>query len=150
MRSEVCISEWNSCRDGIKIGSRVFRVLLAEDDDAFRRLLAGALRRGGFEVIEARDGRELVDRLASLLPGAGPSDGMPIDLIVSDIRMPGITGLDVLDKLRLADWATPVILITAFGDNATRAEAIRLGATMFDKPFDLSDLRTMALHLTGR
>jgi DNA-binding NtrC family response regulator len=64
-------------------------------------------------------------------------------LIISDVRMPGVSGLDVLATLRREDWSTPVILMTAFGDLETRAEARRLGAkALFDKPFDVDDLRT--------
>lgn len=136
-------------------GSRLFqiactktrlRVLVAEDDDAFRRLLASTLRRDGFEVVEARNGRELVDHVAALVQRTAE----PFDVIISDIRMPVMTGIDALAGLRAADWSTPVILITAFGDETTRAEAMQLGAgAFFAKPFDLADLRTTALYLAG-
>jgi FixJ family two-component response regulator len=57
--------------------------------------------------------------------------------------MPGLTGLEVLAGLRKRDQSTPVILITAFGDEQTHAEAKRLGATaVIDKPFDTADLLT--------
>ncbi len=124
--------------------SRASLVLLAEDDDAFRALLASALRRDGFDVVEARTGRELLRQVASRHQ-AGVA---PFDLIISDIRMPQMTGLDALAGLRAADWRTPVILITAFGDDDARAQAARLGArALFSKPFDLCDLRTVAQML---
>ena len=64
-----------------------------------------------------------------------------IDLIVSDIRMPYITGMQVLRELRERDDAPPMILITAFGSDALHAKAERLGAVaVFDKPFDVEDL----------
>ena len=57
--------------------------------------------------------------------------------------MPGLGGLDVLAILRCADWNTPVILITAFGDEATHAEGRDLGAlAVFDKPFGVDLLRS--------
>ncbi len=122
------------------------RVLLAEDDPSFRLLVAASLRRDGFEVTEVGDGRELVRRVASHVQ-AGED---PFDLVVSDIRMPQMTGLDALAGLRRADWATRVILISAFADHEVREEARRLGAdAVFSKPFDLSDLRTMAMHFAG-
>ena len=148
MRTETGILESRSRRGEIEAASRPSRVLLAEDDNAFRHLIAGVLRRSGFEVVEARNGLEFMETLVPIVPG--PADGMFIDLIISDVRMPCMTGLDVLDILRRANWATPVILITAFGDDSTRSEATRLGVqAMFDKPFDVSSLRTMAFHLTG-
>lgn len=123
------------------------RVLLAEDDECMRLLLANMLRREGLEVIEASSGVELSEKLETLRRAG---DGRVVDLIISDIRMPSVSGLSVLARLRSYDWATPVILITAFGDEATHDEARRLGATaVFDKPFDLHDLRRSALELVG-
>jgi len=124
------------------------RVLLAEDDDPMRRLLANALRGDGFEVIEASSGAELVERIRTHL--IHPKDGRTVDLIISDIRMPWASGLTVLEGLRRHNRATPVILITAFGDQETHLEAKRLGAAaVFDKPFDVNDLRTSALHFAA-
>lgn len=114
------------------------RVLLAEDDPEMRRMMAGALRRRGYEVQETGDGRELVEALVRAVTGA---DELRPHLIISDVRMPGHSGLEVLARLRRVDLATPVILITAFGDARTHEEARRLGAsTLLDKPFDLDDL----------
>jgi DNA-binding response OmpR family regulator len=115
------------------------RVLLAEDDNEMRRMLATALRRDGYEVEEARDGCELLARVRSSL--LSTDDGAPVELVVSDVRMPGWSGLEVLEKLREEDWAVPVILITAFGDEETRRKAREYGATLvLDKPFDVGDL----------
>ena len=119
------------------------RVLLAEDDAALRPLIASALRGDGYEVLEARDGLELLANVESTLAEWGPRpEGV---LIISDVQMPGLGGLDVLAILRCAFWAAPVILITAFGDEETHAEAHELGAAaVFDKPFDLDELRSVA------
>jgi CheY-like chemotaxis protein len=122
------------------------RVLLAEDDPAFRRLIAGMLRRDGFEVVEVGDGRQLLQTVAGVTQLA--TNGF--DLVISDIRMPVMTGLDALAGLRHADWAVPVILITAFGDDDAREQATRLGAgAFFSKPFELAELRAAALALAG-
>jgi DNA-binding NtrC family response regulator len=124
------------------------RILLAEDDEEMRRLLSTTLTRDGFEVIEAKDGNDLIRLIGDqIFEGRGEPG---IDLIVSDIRMPGLSGMNVLAGLRKADWATPVLLITAFGDQETHQEAHRLGAVgVFDKPFDLDDFRTAVVNLIG-
>lgn len=112
-----------------------------------RRLLALALRADGFEVIEAATGGELMERIAELCAGRLP-DRRKVDLIITDVRMPVASGLEAVTRLRQVDRTTPVIVITAFGDEATHGAAARLGAHVFDKPFDLEDLRMAALHLT--
>jgi len=117
------------------------RVLLAEDSTDVRELLKTALELDGYEVVGFPDGTSLVDYLGDALrPHA---DTAVPDIIISDIRMPGFSGIDVLAALRRADLEVPVILITAFGDEEVDAEARRLGAaSLFTKPFDLDDLRT--------
>ncbi len=125
------------------------RVLLAEDDPAFRRLLASALRADGFDVLEAATGEELGALIASHVLNS--EEELPIDLIISDVRMPRASGLEVIVGLRNLDWATPIILMTAFSDDTLHMEARRLGVgAVFDKPFDLEDMRTAALHFSGR
>ena len=120
---------------------RAPRVLLAEDDGEFRKLLAGILRKNGFDVIEAKDGADLIATIEAL--STEPSAAQP-DVIVSDIRMPGYTGLDVLWGLRKGNCAIPVILMTAFGTDETRVEALRLGAdTIISKPLNPETLVTM-------
>lgn len=113
------------------------RILLADDDAAFRALVATRLRREGYEVTLAASGDELLEMLASAVPaGLG---GALFDLIVSDIRMPGRGGLEILAQM--PRWAPHVILMTAFGSDKVHAQAKRLGAiAILDKPFDLDDL----------
>ena len=124
------------------------RVLLADDDPEVRGMLAAVLRQDGMDVIEARDGIELLELIADEILAEREKPG--IDLVVSDIRMPGRTGLNALANLRRDDWATPVLLITAFGDRQTDQEADRLGAIgVFHKPFDLDDFRTAVLNVVG-
>jgi DNA-binding response OmpR family regulator len=113
-----------------------------------RQLLALALARDGFRIIDACDGAELERWIGRLILRA--SDDRCVDLIVADQRMPNGTGLEVLARLRHCDWSTPFILITAFGDGATHAEAARLGvACVLDKPFDLEQLRSAARALAA-
>jgi CheY-like chemotaxis protein len=114
---------------------------LAEDDAAMRALLARTLRRAHFDVVEARSGYETLERLSH-----GLSNEPPIwfDLIISDVRMPGYDGFNILALLRQMPVSIPVILITAFGTAEAHASAARLGAfAVLDKPFDLDDLMAL-------
>jgi CheY-like chemotaxis protein len=120
--------------------NRPFRLLIAEDDDEIRWCLVDLFAQRGFELHAVPNGVELLDYLASsiLLDRSKPAP----DVIISDIRMPGMNGLGILEGLRGAGWMTPVILVTAFGDGETRSRAMRIGATgFFDKPLDLPELR---------
>jgi DNA-binding response OmpR family regulator len=124
------------------------RLLLAEDDFELRELLACVLRADGHDVVEARDGNELWALLAGEDASGASVAHQPFALVVSDVRMPGLTAFDVLTKLQRTLTDTPVILITAFGDQTTHLRALRLGASrVFDKPFDCDDLRA-AVHET--
>ncbi len=124
------------------------RILVAEDNDEMRRLVVDALRGDGYDVIAVSDGGRLLVTLAHGFV-ADHAGGL-VDLLVSDIRMPSCSGLQILEQLRAAQWRIPVILMTAFGDSATRERARALGAVLFDKPFDLDDLRTAVSCLLRR
>lgn len=116
-------------------GKRQVRVVVAEDDLELRRLLAGRLRRAGYDVVEIADGERLVDYL---VVEGGMSE---VDLLLSDIRMPGLSGMDMLAYLRTRQDSPRVVLMTAFGDWEVHDEARRLGAVeVFDKPLDLDEL----------
>ncbi|WP_437575472.1 response regulator [Sorangium sp. So ce887] len=131
----------------VRLVAAPVRVLLAEDDRELRLLLATALRRDGYEVLEARDANHLLELMGAALVSG---NGAPVDVVVSDIRMPGRSGLELLAGLRRDDWATPVVLITAFGDPETHAEAYRLGAdAVLDKPLDIDDLRIVVHTLAS-
>ncbi len=115
------------------------RVLLAEDDSELRVLLAEELVEDGFEVLEARNGYELMEAVGRHTDGTAV-----VDCVITDIRMPGPEGLFALASLREEDWRTPVIVTTGFGDAATHEEAERLGAVaVLDKPFDYEALREL-------
>ena len=121
-------------------------VLLAEDDDELRRLLARRLRRQGYDVIEARTGVQLVELVAE--HGMEPvASARPLALVISDVRMPGRSGLDVLRLMRRAGVTAPVVLITGFSASELQAEATALGALVLDKPVDLDELAATASRL---
>ena len=114
-------------------------VLLAEDDEDLRCLLAETLRREGFLVVDCPDGLSLVDKLISRLE-AGER---PFDLVVSDVRLPGVTGISVLEELAESEelHGQPVVLMSAFGDARLQAAAHRFGAvSLLEKPFEMKAL----------
>lgn len=115
--------------------SRRRRVLLAEDDPALRCMLAESIERAGFEVEELDSGTALGARIKQVL--LGRPDAVPFDAVVSDMRMPGASGMSMLRVLRMFDAMTPFVLITAYGDRGTHREGHVLGATaVLDKPLD--------------
>jgi CheY-like chemotaxis protein len=114
------------------------RILVAEDDGDMRNLMGQLLRRDGYEVVECPNGVGLLDYLSTFL---GRSKPERFDLIISDIRMPGLSGLEVVGGLHRQPDFPPTILMTAFGDAEIHAEAEEIGvAAMFDKPFDMHEL----------
>ena len=121
------------------------RILLAEDNETMRRLLAFVLRADGHELAEARDGTELLEALASSLL-AGPAERF--DAIVAEQSLPGIEGLTVLAGLRARGVATPFILITADVDVQTRVR--RLGGFVLDQPFNTQAIRHAVASSNGR
>lgn len=127
-------------------------VLLIEDDDVMREMLAEALRHEGYRVTES------AEALAWLLfcihhSAREDRDGDLYDVVVSDIRMPHIGGLDVLrliHDIRCADVCPPTIFITAFGDEKTHETAEALGAvTVLNKPFHLAELIDKVREVTS-
>jgi len=123
-------------------------VLLVEDDLEMRRLLARTLRREGLDVVEAADGDEALDWLG---PWAleGNLEFAP-DLIVSDIRLPYFSGLEILEGIRVAADRVPVILITGFPDPRTIESARELGAVcVLAKPFELDELTRVVRAALG-
>lgn len=121
------------------------RVLLAEDDPDIRSLLAWAMRDDGFEVVEAEDGEQVLARLEAAR-GTAADDALP-DVIVTDLRMPHVSGLEVLERLRHDGLGVPVVVVTAHGDALTVRRAERLGAAaVLHKPVDLDDFLTAVLH----
>jgi two-component system C4-dicarboxylate transport response regulator DctD len=111
------------------------RIVLAEDDGELRRIIADKFRAAGIDVVEIETGTRLADFLIV-------RNGIDtVDAIVSDIRMPGLSGLDMLAYLSVRGCTTPTILISGFGDWTIRREAQSFGAvTVFDKPVDVDDL----------
>jgi DNA-binding response OmpR family regulator len=140
-------ADWSQgARGPVAPRARPYRIVVAEDDAEMRHLVVDTLRDDGYDVLELSDGGRLLVNVAARMK-AGVASEVAVDLVISDIRMPICTGLQILEVLRQAHWQTPVILMTAFGDKATRTRAEELGAILFDKPFDMDNLRMAVTHL---
>jgi DNA-binding response OmpR family regulator len=120
---------------------RQAQIVLAEDDQSLRELIAGALELDGHRVIQVATGNALVAAVRRIVIQS--DHGEALDLLISDVKMPELSGLDALKLLRDADLRIPIILITAFSDLWTRAEAARYGARLLDKPLELRVLRKL-------
>ena len=121
------------------------RILVAEDEPEMRRVLSWTLQREGYHVVEAANGTDLLACVEPYLLGRSSRvNDVPFDLIISDVRMPGVNGLKALEgirALRACEPKTPFILITGFGDDWIRTEARRLGAfAVIEKPFTMEEL----------
>src|SRR5271170_1458507 len=111
------------------------RILVADDQEMMRDSLAATLARDGHEVIAAGDGPAAVGRLSA--PGR-------LDLLISDLKMPKMTGIELLAEARRIRPDMPVVLMTAFATVATAVEAMKLGAYDYiQKPFDGEEIRLL-------
>jgi two-component system response regulator PilR (NtrC family) len=108
------------------------RILVVDDERSMRELLAIVLKREGYDVTLAESGRSAVAAL----------DRGPYDLLISDIKMPDMSGVDVLRTAKQLDPDILGIMITAFASTETAVEAMRLGACDYlSKPFDMDLLK---------
>src|SRR5687768_5661233 len=106
------------------------RILVIDDDAAIRDSLRMTLEYNGYEFVGAATGPE----------GLALAEREAADLVLLDIKMPGMDGMDVLTRLRSMDETMPVVMISGHGTTSTAVEAIKRGATDFlDKPFESTD-----------
>lgn len=119
------------------------RVLVAEDDPELRALVANRMRANGCDVIEVGDGERALDLLAAA--AADPVKSLEFDLAIMDVRMPGMSGLEVVYLSRIWEWPTAVLLVTAFPDPELLEECARLGVPILQKPFSLVSVGQAAL-----
>ena len=102
-------------------------ILIADDDDSLRRVVEYRLREEHYEVLTAADGISALDIFTT----------HEVDCLITDLRMPGLSGLELLRRANAIKCETPVIVITAYGDVETAVEAMRSGAFDFiTKPFN--------------
>jgi two-component system, LuxR family, response regulator FixJ len=102
-------------------------VHIIDDDEALRESLAFLLRSAGLEVRSFESAKAFLD----VLPGAAPG------CVITDVRMPDVSGIELLRRLKELRIGVPVIVITGHGDIALAVEAMKMGAAdFFEKPFD--------------
>lgn len=105
--------------------------MVIDDQPGVRRLIAEALKQVGFNVTVATDGQEALEEIALEEPS----------LVILDMKMPGMNGVEFLQELRRRFLALPVIVITAYNELDLAEQASKLGASYYlQKPFDLQDL----------
>jgi len=113
------------------------RLLIVDDDDGIRTTLADVLQHEGFDVACAADGRQAIEQFdASQAQGTGG-----FDLILLDLMLPGLGGLDVCRHLRRSDCLTPILMVSARDTETDRVLGLELGADDYlIKPFGLREL----------
>ncbi len=118
------------------------QLVIADDDANMRALVRATLQRDFPEVIEVGDGRELFWRLlrASF---ARRGEELRQFVLITDVRMPGYDGLDILDAWQDGPSDVPTVVITSFPDDAVRARVEQLGAVLLPKPFTRATLRAV-------
>ena len=123
----------NAPRAAVTPGSPVRkRILVLDDEQAIQRLLKIVLESEGYEVVTTDDGRLALEMIRL----------QPVDLIIQDLRMPKMDGLQFLRHLKEQNPELPSIVLTAYGTLETAVEAMRLGAyTHINKPFDTEEIR---------
>ncbi len=119
------------------------RVLVADDDEEMLETVAADLEQGGAEVVRVGDGASLIQELA---------ESGPFDLVVTDVAMPWMSGLQVAHAARTARLGTPVLVMTARREPEIerQVQALGDGARLLRKPFDRSDLHAAVASLLGR
>ena len=131
-------------RGTIGTASKMSRIVLADDDADFRDYAALVLRGAGYDVVEARDGASLLECID--FSSYGRDWVAPFDAVVADFRMPGVTGIEVLEALADAGLAGHVVLVSGFADPETLRWADRIGAAAaLSKPFSAEQL-LQAVH----
>jgi DNA-binding response OmpR family regulator len=111
---------------------RSARILLVDDEQSVQTLLSFPLRKEGYEVVQAVDGREALDRF----------DEQPFDLVVLDVMLPQLDGLEVCRRLR-ARSAVPIIMLTAKSEEIDKVVGLELGADDYiTKPFSMREFRS--------
>lgn len=114
------------------------KILIVDDEQNVRMLLSRVLKKHGYEVLTAGDGAEGLDVMHH----------SNIDIIISDIRMPNMDGIEFLHKVREFDSSVGFILITAFATTETAIDALRSGAQDYvTKPFDIDELVSVVKKL---
>jgi DNA-binding NtrC family response regulator len=114
------------------------RILIIEDDEEMRSLLKDLIEEEGYEAESIEKGTYAFTKVMK----------ETFAVIITDVRMPGFSGLDILPGLKRLQPKTPVIVITAFGSEEIHRKALERGASAYlEKPIHLSELRTLIQNI---
>jgi FixJ family two-component response regulator len=120
---------------------RGLSVLLIDDDEGFRASLERVFYQHGIKVISVSNSVQAIDMIHR---------PQGYDVVVCDLKMPGRSGLDILNELRASNYKIPFILMTGFADRRLINEVQRKGAYhIFSKPFETSDLIDIIAEAVG-
>lgn len=138
-----------SCHPSYKESSDIDKaspcILLAEQDDSLRGILKSFLNKYGYSVIECSTGIDLLDWFGALSFPRRPEN---IDLIISEIRMPGVSGLEILEEVGHREGFPPFIMISAYRDRALNRLARKFGAaSVLTKPIDSDALLSRVIEM---
>src|SRR5882757_4307082 len=116
------------------------RILIVDDDPGQRSLLDSFLRSQGFQTVPVSSGERALEVLRN----------EPVSMMISDVRMPGLTGLETLRRARQENTVLPVLMVTAYADIREAVGAMRDGALNYlAKPIDLDELLVTVQQATG-
>src|SRR4030095_6051783 len=115
-------------------------VLVVDDDSVFRNRLCRAFRDRGCDAYEAQTPVETIDLARHLSP----------ELVLLDLKMPGLSGLDLIDDIKKLDNTITIIILTGYGSIATAMQALKLGADHYlSKPADAEQILAAYAHLSA-
>lgn len=114
------------------------KILVVDDDIDIRRLLSGLLEYEGYYVELVKSGEEALENIKKAV----------FDLIIIDIKLPGMDGFELLEKIRAMKVDSAVIFITGYGSIDSAIKALKLGASDYlEKPFDLVQFKSLVSKL---
>ena len=116
-------------------------ILLVDDEESIQKLLRYPLEREGYRVVQARDGEEALERFV---------EG-PVDLVVLDLMLPKVGGLEVCRRMRKVESTVPIIMLTARGDEVDKIVGLEIGADDYiTKPFSIREFMSRVRALLRR
>ncbi len=116
------------------------RILVAEDEPLMLKTIALKLKKDGYEVLTAEDGRSAIDLIKNESP----------ELVITDIMMPYVSGLEIVSFVKNSERKVPIIVLSAMGQEKTVLEAFNLGADDYmTKPFSPNELTIRVKKLTS-